>query len=118
MALPLSSGTPGPNRALVNNNNHTIAPRLGIAWDRRGDGKTAVRVGLGQFFQREPVGMDEKQAFTAPFVINATEVRTLDTVAPGCLNPAFRRAAQKIPGQYFRIAGNGTCRWNANWCAT
>ena len=80
--LNLSNGTPGPNAALVNNNNHDIAPRIGIAWDVKGDGKTAVRAGLGQFFQREAVGIDERLAGTAPFVINATTIRTLDTASP------------------------------------
>jgi Carboxypeptidase regulatory-like domain/TonB-dependent Receptor Plug Domain len=82
VSLPLSNGTPGPNRALVNNNNHTIAPRLGVAWDVRGDGKTAVRGGIGQFFQREPVGLLEQLAFTAPFAITASDTRTLGTPQP------------------------------------
>ena len=30
----LSNGTQGSNNALIPNNNHDIAPRLGIAWDR------------------------------------------------------------------------------------
>jgi len=79
--LALSNGTPGVNSALTNNNNHSIAPRIGIAWDVKGDGKTAVRFGVGQFFQREAVGIDERLSHTAPFVIGATVNRTLD-VAP------------------------------------
>jgi hypothetical protein len=94
--LPLSNGTPGPNRSLVNNNDHAIAPRLGIAWDVRGDGKTAVRAGLGQFFQREPVGLLEQLAFTAPFGITATDIRTLATPAP-LANPQVSPSGAENP---------------------
>jgi len=80
--LPFSNGTPGANRALVNNNNHAIAPRIGIAWDVMGDGKTAVRLGIGQFYQRELVGIDESLAHNAPFVINASDTRSLEAASP------------------------------------
>jgi hypothetical protein len=109
VSLPLSSGTPGPNRALVNNNNHAIAPRLGIAWDPWGNGKTAIRAGVGQFYQREPVGLDEKQAFNAPFVINATEARTLDAVnAAGLSNPSVSPCCSKDP----RAVVPNSWQWN------
>ncbi len=81
-----SSGTPGPGRALVNNNNHMIAPRLGLAWDPWGDGNTAIRVGGGEFFQRERVSRYTLVA-NAPFAITASYNRALDggaaVVAPG-----------------------------------
>lgn len=80
ISLPLSSGTPGPNAALVKENNHSIAPRVGIAWDVRGDGKTAIRAGGGQFFQRETVGLAERLADNAPFEITVGTNRTIDTV--------------------------------------
>jgi len=97
--LPLSSGTPGPNRALVYNNYHNIAPRVGIAYDPWGDGKTAIRAGFGQFYQREPVGIDEQRSFNAPFVINATDVRTVGSAAAlanPSVSPSFAKDARGV----------------------
>jgi hypothetical protein len=79
VGLPLSAGTPGVNRALVENNNHNIAPRLGVAWDIFGTGKTALRIGGGQFYQRERVSPQVGLTNTAPFAIGASVNRPLDT---------------------------------------
>jgi len=97
VSLPLSNGTPGPNSALVQQNNHSIAPRFGIAWDVRGDGKTAVRIGGGQFFAREEVGLAEGMARNAPFVINATTNRALDAAPPlssPAVSPNYTKTTQ------------------------
>lgn len=107
ITLPLSNGTPGSNRSLVNNDNHAIAPRIGIAWDVKGDGKTAVRLGIGQFYQRELVGIDESLARNAPFVINANDLRTLETAAP-LTNPAVSPSASKDP----RAVVPSSWQWN------
>jgi hypothetical protein len=48
-----TGGVAGPNRALMDNNNHLIAPRLGVAWDPTGSGKWSIRAGVGQFFNRD-----------------------------------------------------------------
>ena len=63
-----SSGTPGPGRSLVNNNNHLFSPRVGIAWDPWGDGNTAIRLGAGRFMQRERVSRYTLVA-NAPFAV-------------------------------------------------
>src|SRR6267142_847514 len=95
--LFLSDGTPGVNSALVNNNDHAIAPRIGIAWDVKGDGKTAIRVGVGQFYQREAVGIDNRLSGNAPFVINATVNRPLGVAPPLSSSLAVSPSAAKDP---------------------
>ncbi len=73
-------GVYGPNRALKENNNHAIAPRLGMAWDVFGDGKTALRAGVGQFYQRERLNHTLTMAGNSPFALQVSNyTRTLDS---------------------------------------
>jgi hypothetical protein len=73
-----SAGTPGPNKYLKNQNYHLFAPRLGLAYDLFGDGKTAIRAGLGQFYQRDRTAIYTMSA-NAPFALTASGYsRTLD----------------------------------------
>ena len=79
------AGTPGQDRSLKANNNHEIAPRIGIAWDPRGDGKMSLRAGVGEFYQRERLSNYLYMASNSPFSLNAGGTgptnfgRTLDT---------------------------------------
>ena len=76
-------GVAGPNRALKENNNHLIAPRIGIAWDPRGDGKMSVRAGVGQFYQRERLSNGLSMANNSPFSLSAPSIdRLLDVPVP------------------------------------
>ncbi len=77
-----TGGVPGPNRSLKNNNNHEIAPRVGIAWDPKGDGKMAVRAGFGEFYQRERISNYLYLATNSPFSVSAGGSRPLSGAVP------------------------------------
>ena len=91
-----SAGTPGPNKYLKNQNYHLFAPRLGIAYDLFGDGKTAIRAGIGQFFQRDRTAIYTMSA-NAPFALNASGyARALD--GPSLTAAQFSQASTSALG--------------------
>jgi hypothetical protein len=72
-------GTVVSDRSLKANDNHSIAPRIGIAWDPKGDGKMSIRAGVGQFFQRDRVSSMTAMSSNPPFsVLFSNANRTLD----------------------------------------
>jgi hypothetical protein len=108
-AAGFSPGIRGQNRALKDQNNHAIAPRIGIAWDPRGDGKMSVRAGVGQFFQRERLNNTLQMATNPPFALNAGYSRTFDTPpAPGTLTASATPGFSQDPGTNLP----NTWQWN------
>jgi Carboxypeptidase regulatory-like domain/TonB-dependent Receptor Plug Domain len=106
-AAGFSPGINGSDRALKAQNNHAIAPRLGIAWDPRGNGKTAIRAGLGQFFQRERLNNTLQMATNPPFSLSAGFDRTFDT-PPTILNASGTPGFSQDPGSNLP----NTWQWN------
>ena len=87
-ALGLAGGGDAPNRSLVPIKFLWIAPRVGVAWDFSGDGTTAVRAGIGRFYQRDRVSPGLGVGTNPPFSGTASIVRTLNSAAVVSGNPA------------------------------
>jgi hypothetical protein len=65
------AGTGGTPRGLVNNDYNTIEPRVGVALDLFGNGKTVLRSGFGVFYERVQGNDIYGLSSNPPFAVNA-----------------------------------------------
>ncbi len=80
--LGLEGGRGAPTRSLVPVKFLWFAPRLGVAWDVFGDGNTAIRGGVGLFYERERVSTELGLGLNPPISGTAAVTRRLDSNAP------------------------------------
>jgi len=104
-------GAAGPNRSLYPQDKNNFAPRLGIAWDVAGDGKSAIRAGLGQFFLRERLSPGLNIGANPPFVTNVNGARLLDSAVDPCGCFSTGNGAPNS-GREQRAATPNNWQWN------
>jgi outer membrane receptor protein involved in Fe transport len=63
-------------------NNHNFAPRLGLAWDPIGDGKTAIRAGYGVSYDATLYGIFEQNIFANPPFVNTVTIPNVSISNP------------------------------------
>ena len=92
MLFPGDTGVP---RGIADNRWHHISPRVGIAWDPFGDGKTAVRAGAGVFYGSVSGNEWNQPANAQPFASPA-DVQLHHLVLQR-LRPVINGAASSFP---------------------
>jgi hypothetical protein len=109
------SGTDGPNRSLMEQDLNNIAPRLGFAWDLKGNGKSAVRGGIGQFFLRERLTPVLSIATNPPFVRTIGGERKLDTTASPCATCFGSGLGAPTRGREVDMRTPNNWQWNLTY---
>ena len=112
----IQAGTEGFNRSLVQPYNKGFQPRLGIAWDIFGDGKTALRLGAGRYMGRPIITRMIALAGNPPWTQTVDEgwgggsfslndspiLRSLDTINPGLKNALATTTSFEAVSEDFR----------------
>jgi hypothetical protein len=82
-------GDPGIQNGLVPTDYNNVAPRVGLAFDPRGDGRTSVRLAYGVFFEDLRSDVFTYAAVNQPFVISNTvnTPKSLKDPYAGTVNP-------------------------------
>jgi hypothetical protein len=108
-------GIDGPNKSLMEQDLNNFAPRLGFAWDVHGDGKTAVRGGIGKFFLRERLTPVLSIATNPPFVTTISGERRLDTTAAPCAGCFGSGLGAPTRGREVDMRTPNNWQWNLTY---
>jgi len=85
---PYDCPSVAPDNRLGKSDKNNFAPRVGIAWDTFGTGKTVIRFGAGQFFDQRPASQYAQLMFNRP-------------------TPLVQSDPQTILGEFFGTTGFG-----------
>jgi hypothetical protein len=101
-AFPLANVGPSSNVGCLKGHLFNPAPRLGFAWDPKGDGKMAIRGGYGVFFEHTNgnEGNTESLEGSAPLVLTSSQNNIPDYTSVGAGGGSlFPQTVNSIPNK-------------------
>ena len=114
-AAGAKGGAIAENRSLFPQDKNNFAPRLGLAWDVNGDGKTAFRAGVGQFYLRERLSPGLNIGNNPPFITVLSGVRRLNTTAEPCEGCFGRTLGTPNSGREQAAKTPNNWQWNLSF---
>ncbi len=97
----LFPGDPGISRAIIRPDKNNFAPRIGLAWDPFGGGRTSVRAGFGVYYGSMGGNMANGTADRPPFTLRYVFAK------PGTLsNPYLYEPGGRSPFPYYYNPSN------------
>ena len=82
---------------------NNLAPRLGIAWDPSGEGKTSIRLGYGIFFDTALYGIYEQNIFANPPFNNNITIPNTQFANPAAGTPSVSAAPKVLRGTPYQL---------------
>ncbi|MFB3813323.1 MAG: TonB-dependent receptor domain-containing protein [Terriglobales bacterium] len=113
-------GTVAPYGSKAGNEyNKAFAPRIGIAWDPFGDGKTSVRAGYAIFYDSGLVGIFEQNIFYNPPFVQSIDLGGSSSSLVPLDNPAGTLSIAAAPKRVdSRVDPNFHTPYNQMWNLT
>lgn len=95
----IDNGKTSPfGRKVANEQNRDIAPRIGVAWDPTGSGKTSIRSGYGIFYDAILFGVYEQNIFNNPPYVQSITISNTRLDDPTAGTPVVSLAPKTLRG--------------------